>query len=165
MSIDTILFHANKVMHELGVGHRETIYAKALNVALNQLNIPHRSEVDIPIMYMNQCIGHGRADLIVGDVIIEIKAVYRPPKEAMGQLQKYVENLTRVEKVKYKGMILNFCQNTGLTSVFMYHNNTGGGKYKPITEEPVQQEGKRSRFFPPKTTRTASPINKRARKS
>lgn len=161
MSIDLILFHANQVMLDLGVGHREGIYAKALNVALNKLNIPHRSEVDIPIMYMQQCIGHGRADLIVGDIIIEIKAVYRPPKEAMGQLQKYVENLTKVEKVKYKGMILNFCQNTGLVSSFMYHS---ADKYRPI-ENNAPPKITRSRFFANKPSATGGGINKKTRKS
>jgi GxxExxY protein len=121
MALEMILTQANKIMHDLGVGHKEAIYAKAFNVALNKYNIPHRSEVDIPIMYEGQCIGHGRADLIVDDLIIEMKAVCKPPKEVMGQLQKYVVNLSNVEKRKYKGVIINFAQNTGLVSILMYN--------------------------------------------
>ena len=110
MTLQLVLQHANKVMRDLGAGHREGIYAKALVVSLNQAGVAHRYEVDIPIMYLGQCVGHGRADLIVDDMIVEIKAVFRPPKEALGQIQKYVVNLSAVERVNYKGVILNFCQ-------------------------------------------------------
>lgn len=124
-------------MNDLGTGHREGIYAKALNVSLNKYNVPHRSEVDIPIMYMGQCVGHGRADLIIDDLIVEIKAVFRPPKEAMGQLQKYVTNLSAVERRKFKGVILNFCQHTGTVSVFVHEDR------RRIAAPPVVK----SRFF------------------
>lgn len=150
MTLETLLMHANKIMLDLGIGHREVIYAKALNVSLNKCQVPHRSEVDIPIMYMGQCIGHGRADLIVDDLIVECKAVSKTPKEAMGQLQKYVTNLTLVEKKKYNGVILNFCQQSGLVSVYVYHNDSRL-RLPTIKAPPVPpvktEQFKKSRFF------------------
>jgi len=149
MTLELLLLHANKIMRELGIGHREAIYAKALNVSLNKCNIPHRSEVDIPIMYMGQCIGHGRADLIVDDYIVETKAVTKTPKEAMGQLQKYVTNLTEVEKVKYNGVIINFCQASGLVSVYVYNHTikTRLSAIKPPPQLVKTVTTKKSRFF------------------
>lgn len=147
MTLEIILQHANKIMRDLGVGHKEGIYARAFNVALNKHNIPHRSEVDIPIMYEGECIGHGRADLIVNDLIIEMKAVSKPPTEAMGQLQKYVTNLSTVERKKYKGVIINFSQSTGLVSMFLYNEGKTNG-IKSICNKPMPvRVTKRSKFF------------------
>lgn len=151
MTLELILQHANRVMEELGTGHREGIYARALVVSLNNANIGCRTEVDIPIMYEGQCVGHGRADMIVKNVIVEVKAVCRPPKECMGQIRKYVENLCRVERKPFHGIVLNFCQQSGTVSLFIHDgkkrlNPSQMLEYKP---SPIV----RSRFFPVKRSR------------
>jgi GxxExxY protein len=143
MTLELVLAHANKIMKDLGSGHREGIYAKALVVSLNQAGVPHRHEVDIPIMYLGQCVGHGRADLIVDDMIIEIKAVFRPPKEAVGQIQKYVTNLSKVERHPFTGIILNFCQATGVVSAYTFHEPVAARKTAQNTVATVTK----SRFF------------------
>jgi GxxExxY protein len=119
MSYMTLLKHAQNVMRGLGKGHRECIYAKALNVELNRHGIPHRSEVDISVLFDGECVGNCRADLVVENLIVEIKAVHKPPLEALAQVQKYVENLSRIERKKFKGIVLNFCQKTGGVGVYM----------------------------------------------
>ena len=139
--MDTLLHHANRVMAQLGMGHREGIYAKALNVSLNKARVFHRTEVDIPIMFERECVGHGRADLIIDDLIVEIKAVQRLPKDAMAQLDKYVTNLSVVERQRFRGVVLNFCQSTGVVSVYQPVNSV---KRVRGGEPPVI---KRSRFF------------------
>jgi GxxExxY protein len=111
--VKILLSHAQDVMKKLGIGHKEVIYAKALNVSLNRYAIPHRIEVDIPIMYMGQSVGHGRADLIIDNLIVEIKALAKTPKEAMAQLHKYIINLSKLEEREYRGVIVNFCQSSG----------------------------------------------------
>lgn len=143
MALQIVLHHANRVMTDLGTGHREAIYARALYVALNNARIAHRSEVDIPIMYMGQCVGHGRADLIIDNVIVEIKAMHRPPKEAMGQLNKYVTNLSQVEKRRFQGILLNFGQGDGTVSVLMHTEPKTRRTIMPASNTLI----KKSRFF------------------
>lgn len=144
-----VLTLANRVMKDLGKGHRENIYAKALVVAMNQSGVPHRHEVDIPIMYLGQCVGHGRADLIVGNLIVEVKAVSRHPQEALGQIQKYVSNLSKVEGRAFEGVILNFSQSIGKVQAYTMEEED----LDEISEEDehVHQEApaKRKRGRPP----------------
>lgn len=145
-NIETMLKHAQQVMRDLGVGHRESIYARALTVALNGSRIVPRTEVDIPILFRGQCIGHGRADLIVDNVIVEIKAVRQTPgKDALAQLHKYVENLSAVEHTFFQGIIVNFNQKNGLLEVCAQRCEAAEKKSKQkSTPAPVVVK---SRFF------------------
>ena len=70
---------AAHVMRVLGRGHTERIYHNALITALNRAGVAHRSEVACPIYFMGECVGVGRADLVLGDLVVEIKANRRPP--------------------------------------------------------------------------------------
>ena len=79
VAIDVLKGHARHVMRVLGPGHRERIYHNALITALNRRAIPHRSEVACPIWFMGECIGMGRADLVIEDLIVDIKANRLPP--------------------------------------------------------------------------------------
>lgn len=108
-----VLNHAKHVMKVLGVGHRENIYHKALSTSLNKSHIMHRSEVITPIMFMGECIGVGRADIVLDGVVVEIKAVARCPRATSGQLRKYMESLVKVEKEPCSGVVINFNQNSG----------------------------------------------------
>ena len=108
---------ARHVMHCLGRGHREAIYHSALITALNHHKIAHRSEVPCPIWFMGQCIGMGRADLVIDDMVVEIKANKLPPEETSAQLQKYLQSLSKAEKKEFRGVVINFNQRTGLVDV------------------------------------------------
>ena len=132
-----LLGHARHAMKVLGVGHKESVYHKALVTSLNRAGVAHRSEVVTPIMFMGECVGVGRADLVFGDCVVEIKANSRCPQRASGQLRKYMESLVKVERhASMVGVILNFNQVTG--DVEMAEDR--------LNIEPVV---KRSRFFPP----------------
>ena len=89
-SVQAIAGHAMKV---LGKGHTENIYHRAMITALNRKGIPHRSEVICPIMFMGEIVGTGRADLVVENVVVELKSTLRCPSEASPQLRKYIESL------------------------------------------------------------------------
>ncbi len=105
--------HARHVMRSLGRGHREAVYHRALITSLNREGVPHRSEVPCPIMFMGECVGMGRADLVMGDIVVEIKANKLPPEETSPQLQKYLESLRKAERREFRGLILNFNQRRG----------------------------------------------------
>ena len=102
--------HAVLVMKALGAGHTESVYHRAMVTSLNAKRIHHRSEVACPVMFMGEIVGTGRADLVVGDLVVELKANRKCPAEASAQLNKYVENLTEIEGRQYRGMVINFGQ-------------------------------------------------------
>jgi len=99
---------ANNVMSSLGKGHREAIYHRALETAFNHEGIHYRTRVDCPIFFLGDCVGVGQADLIVDDLIIELKVVSRIPAGVSDQIRKYVGSLLQTEKKQYHGILLNF---------------------------------------------------------
>lgn len=115
--MEEIVGRARHVMRVLGKGHREQIYAKALQMSLQEAGIPFRSEVACPIMFMGKIVGHGFADLVVGEFVVEIKANRSPIGSASDQLNKYLQSLRKIEKQTYVGIILNFNQKSGRLDV------------------------------------------------
>lgn len=105
--------HATAVMQELGKGHRERVYHRAMITSLNRAGIQHRSEVPSPLFCMGEVVGVGRCDLVIGNLVVEIKANSLPPRSAQSQLLKYTRNLARAERRRYRGVIVNFNQRTG----------------------------------------------------
>jgi GxxExxY protein len=147
MEARLLLGHARHAMKVLGTGHRESVYHKALVTSLNRVGVLHRSEVATPIMFMGECVGMGRADLVVGDCVVEIKANTRCPQRASGQLRKYMESLARVERrgPAVLGVILNFNQATGEVEMAQDQLEEAPPKPAAIKNAVVI---KRSRFFP-----------------
>ena len=67
---------------------------------------------------MGECVGVGRADLIVDYVVVEIKATQGAPTEAtLKQLRKYVLAFSKTKKQEFSGLVVNFNQSTGKTDV------------------------------------------------
>lgn len=131
--LQDLMRRAEDVFGQLGLGQKERVYARALNVSLNADHIGHRCEVDVPFMYNGQCVGNGRADLIIDSLIVEIKATNKVPKGALAQVAKYVNNLGQVERKSFYGVVLNFCQTTG--RVILYSDF----KAPPAIENAYQQ--------------------------
>ena len=99
-------------MRTLGTGHREAVYHAALVTALNKARVFHRSETVCAITYLGETVGYRKADLILDDLVVELKATARPPSESSGQLRKYVESLTKSERQPFRGVVINFNQKT-----------------------------------------------------
>lgn len=116
--VDVVKGQANHVMRCLGMGHSESVYHRALITAMNKAGVQHRSEVSCPIWFMGECIGVGRADMVIDDVVLEIKANKLPPKATSPQLQKYLVSLTKAERKDYKGLVVNFNQKNGRVEIF-----------------------------------------------
>ena len=138
-TISTIVGHAQHVMRSLGKGHRENVYCKALQISFGEENMTFRSEVCCPIFFKGKIIAHGRADFVISNVIIEVKANRNPIDIASDQLKKYLKSLSDLERTDYIGVILNFNQNTGKVDV--------------LTQNPVVKHNLKtvSRFFVKKT--------------
>jgi GxxExxY protein len=151
MEARMLMGHSKHSMNVLGTGHKESVYHKALVTSLNRVGVLHRSEVVTPIMFMGECVGIGRADLVLGDCVVEIKANSKCPQRASGQLRKYMESMGAIERHQnVVGIIINFNQATGEVEMAQDSMEDPPRKREPSkkrarTEEPPT--GKKSRFF------------------
>ncbi len=93
-----------EVIHELGAGFLESVYEKALLIALKSKNLQVASQVPISVIFRGEPVGQFHADLLVeGKVIVEIKAVSALTPEHKAQLINYLK-ATGIEI----GLLINF---------------------------------------------------------
>ncbi len=92
------------IHNEIGPGHKEIVYKKALCKEFREKNIKYKEEAYLPVKYHGQNIGNYRADFIVeGKILLEIKAVEFMPKSYETQLLHYLKT------TGYKlGLLINF---------------------------------------------------------
>ena len=63
------------VYNELGYGFLESVYQKAMTIALADLGMPVQNEIATPVWFRGRLIGDFRADMIVnGVVLVELKS-------------------------------------------------------------------------------------------
>lgn len=81
------------VKKELGLGHKEVVYQKALAEELTQNNISFNRETQIPIFYRNKKVGTYIPDFVVENkVIVELKSLpFIGPREKK-QLRQYLKS-------------------------------------------------------------------------
>lgn len=73
---DKVLGVYYDVYNELGFGFLESVYTRAMTVALQASGLQVATELPIPVWFRNQQIGDFRADLVVeGKLLLELKAV------------------------------------------------------------------------------------------
>lgn len=95
---------AFEVSNELGAGFLESVYEKALLIALRQKGLSVTAQHPIKVMFRNQCVGEFFADLFVENkVIVELKAVKAIAPEHQAQIINYL-NATGIEV----GLLINF---------------------------------------------------------
>lgn len=94
---------AFEVINELGAGFLESVYEKALLIALEQIGLSCQCQHPIKVMFRGQCVGEFFADIFVeGKVIVELKAVKTIAPEHEAQIINYL-NATGVEV----GLLIN----------------------------------------------------------
>jgi GxxExxY protein len=74
-----------EVLNELGSGFLESVYEKALPVALRQRGVDAQAQVPLRVAFRGESVGDFYADILVHDkLIIELKAVkvLRPEHQA-----------------------------------------------------------------------------------
>jgi GxxExxY protein len=80
------------VYNELGPGFLESIYQKAMIIALREVGLEVTHEVAIPVWFRGSQIGDFKADLIVnGCILLELKAVERMQKAHEAQTLNYLK--------------------------------------------------------------------------
>jgi GxxExxY protein len=95
---------AFEVMNELGTGFLESVYEKALLLALRQKGLSAICQHPIKVMFRDECVGDFYADIFVeSKVIVELKAVKALAPEHQAQVINYL-NATGIEV----GLLINF---------------------------------------------------------
>ena len=87
-----------------GYGFMESVYQRAMPVALAERGIASELEVAYPVFYNDVRVGNYRADLVVeGKVFIEIKCAERIARSHTAQLRNYL----KASQISV-GLLLNF---------------------------------------------------------
>lgn len=93
-----------EVASELGHGFLESVYEKALLVALHQRGLRAEAQVPAQVLFRGQTVGDFYADIVVdGKVIVELKAVRSLLPEHQAQVINYLK-ATGLEV----GLLVNF---------------------------------------------------------
>jgi len=101
---EQVLSCAFEVSNELGIGFLESVYEKALFIALQEKGLKVEQQVGLQIEFRGKLVGQFFIDLLVEDLlIIELKAAKAIAPEHEMQLLNYLRGST-----KPVGLILNF---------------------------------------------------------
>lgn len=93
-----------EVSRELGAGFLESVYEKALLVALVQKGLKAESQIPLKVKFRNVVVGEFFADVLVENVIlVELKALSGLAKEHYAQIINYL-NATEIDV----GLLVNF---------------------------------------------------------
>ena len=102
-----IIGSAYKVYKELGFGFLESVYKRAMVIALGKTNLKVEPEKALKVHYDNQVVGEFYVDLLVeNEIIVELKSVESLTKAHEVQLVNYLNGMK-----KEIGLLINFGPN------------------------------------------------------
>lgn len=83
------------VYNELGYGFLESVYQRAMHIALREAGLNAKREVEISVGFRGHEVGLFRCDLLVEDaVLLELKAVDRLESTHEAQVLNYLRGTT-----------------------------------------------------------------------
>lgn len=95
---------AFEVINELGAGFLESVYEKAMLIALRQKGLSSIPQHPVKVMFRDECVGDFYGDIFVEwKVLVELKAVKALTPEHQAQVINYL-NATGIEV----GLLINF---------------------------------------------------------
>jgi GxxExxY protein len=101
---ENILGACFEVMNEIGAGFLESVYGKALLIALRDRGLIAQAQVPLSVIFRGEKVGDFFADILVeGKIIIELKAAKAIAPEHQAQIINYL-NATGIEV----GLLVNF---------------------------------------------------------
>jgi GxxExxY protein len=101
------------VVSKLGSGQSEAVYQRALASKLSQSGLFVRTEVPCPIFFDDECVGAGRADIVLPGIVIELKLHRGIHTGAKRQAWGYAHSLSQIERRAFKAMVLSCDPETG----------------------------------------------------
>lgn len=107
-----------EVYNDLGHGFVESVYQRAMLIALVEDGLQVRSELPLPVRFRGRNVGDFRADIVVNDaVLIELKAAEHLDKPHEVQVLNYL----RACELEV-GLLLNFGPKPGFRR-FIFNND------------------------------------------
>lgn len=101
---ETVIGCAFEVIKELGTGFLESVYEKALLLALNHKGLSAVAQQPLRVSFRGESVGEFFADILVeGKVLVELKAVKALSPEHQAQLINYL-HASGIEI----GLLINF---------------------------------------------------------
>ncbi len=92
------------VSNELGCGFLESVYEKALLIALTEASLKAEAQASLKVMFRGQVVGDFFPDIIVENtILLELKAVKALMPEHLAQVMNYLK-ATGIEV----GFLINF---------------------------------------------------------
>ena len=130
-----IIGAAMTVHSELGYGLLEPVYQEALHLELLDRGIANDREIEIPIYYKKHLLEKKyRMDIVVDDIIVELKSVTNLVSAHRAQLCNYLR-LTR----KPIGLLINFGEESLVGERWAYDQNTNECFLVDKNMEPVEE--------------------------
>lgn len=115
-----IIGSAMTVHSEMGWGLLEPVYQEALHLELLDRGIANARELEIPVYYKKHLLDKKyRMDIVVDDIIIELKSVTKLVSTHRAQLCNYLR-LTR----KPLGLLINFGEESLIGERWAYDEET-----------------------------------------
>lgn len=116
---DRILAAYYRVYRELGWGFVESVYASAMRLELEEMQVPIELETSVVVHYRGRSVGVFRADLIVEKcVLVELKAVSALAEAHEQQVMNYLK-ATQIEVA----LLLNFGPRPSFKRYLLTNNN------------------------------------------
>jgi len=82
---------AYTVFNEIGAGHKEIVFHKAMEQAMKNAAIPFKSELYYPVKFKSVTVGKNFFDFLVDDkIVVEIKSADRFTKTNFDQILNYL---------------------------------------------------------------------------
>ena len=118
-----------EVSNELGLGYLESVYEKALLIALCQKGLKAENQIPLQVKFRGEIVGEFFADILVENkVLIELKVIIGLSKENYAQIINYLKT-TGIQigllinfgtsKIEYRRFTNKFSEaNTNLRDVF-----------------------------------------------
>lgn len=133
----SIVGAAMEVHKNLNWGLQEAIYLEALHMELRNNGIAHECEILLPCFYKGERMNKFyRMDLVVDDVILELKAVNELIPAHRMQLFNYLR-LTN----KPVGILFNFGEDSLRTERYGYDQHTNDCVLLDLNMMPVEKKG------------------------
>ena len=98
---------AYEVFNELGFGHHEKFYQKALAIAFKKQGVAFKEQVYTPLKFMDETVGKLFFDFIVEDkIVVELKKSNFYSKTNIDQVNEYI----KTSKMQL-ALLINFTSN------------------------------------------------------
>lgn len=121
---------AEEVFNEMGSGHTEAVYEACMVLELSHCNTLYpvniTRQVPCPLKYKGFTIGVGFIDIVVDDIIVELKAVAKLTPKDVQQVRKYLGALDLEN-----GLLINFGNDLEIVEVKV------GNHGETVNNEPI----------------------------